>query len=119
MVLTGMDGTTPGSSRMAKAEEEFQKSINDLVSTTLAEGAKVPGRHGVALTSNVLWLVPKLPLNPVLVPCIDLLPEKECKIIQGDLLKPASMSHSTPSLLPSSPLTGEMNFPMSGARSTI
>ena len=59
---TGKDGPGSGSSKMA--EEEFHKSISDLISTAITKGAKVPGGHGVALTSNILWLVPNLPLNP-------------------------------------------------------
>ena len=81
----GKDGSGSRSSRMAEVEEEFHKSINDLISTTLTEGAKVPGGHRVALTSNILWLVPCLPLNPVLTPCIDLPSEKEYRIILGEM----------------------------------
>ena len=72
----GKDGSGSGFSRMAEVEE-FHKSISDLISTTLTEGAKVPGGHGVALTSNILQLVPCLPLNPVLMPCIDPPSEKD------------------------------------------
>ena len=50
----------------------------------ITEGAKIPGEHGVALTSGILHLVPTLPLDPVLAPSIDLPLEKECKITLGD-----------------------------------
>ena len=64
---------------MAEAEVEFHKSMMDLISTVFMEGGKVHGGHGVALASNVLHLVPTLPLNPVLTTCVDLPPEKECR----------------------------------------
>ena len=99
---TGKDGSGSGSSKMAEAEEEFHKSISDLISTTITKGAKVPGEHRVALTSNILWLVPNLPLNLVLALCIDLPPEKECRIILGETLRSVPASS-----LPSLPLTGE------------
>ena len=63
---TGKDGPGGGFSEMAEAEEEFCKSISNLISTAITEGAKVPGGHGVALTSNILQLVPNLPLSLVL-----------------------------------------------------
>ena len=94
----------------AEAEEEFCKSISDLISITLTKGAKVPGGHGVALTSNILQPVPCLPLNPVLTPCIDLPSEKECRIISGEMLRSVPTSHGAPSLLPSSPLTVGMSI---------
>ena len=106
---TGKDG--PGSRSSNMVEGEFCKSISDLISTTITEGAKVPGGYGVALTSNILWLVPNLPLNLVLTPCIDLPLEKECRIILGEAPRPVTASHSTPSSLPSSPLTGGMGVP--------
>ena len=49
---TGKDGPGSGFSGMAEAEEEFCKSISDLISTAITEGAKVPRGHGVALTSK-------------------------------------------------------------------
>ena len=116
---TGKDGPGGGSSKMAEVEEEFCKSISDLISTAITEGAKVPGGHGVALTSNILWLVPNLPLNLVLTPCIDLPPEKECRIILGEALRPITASHGAPSSVPSLPLTGGMGVPTSTSRSTI
>ena len=82
--LTGKDGLGDGSPEIADAEEDFHKSISTLVSTVITEGAKIPGEHGVALTSSILRLVPTLPLNPVLAPSIDLPLEKECKITLGD-----------------------------------
>ena len=81
---TGKDGPGSGSSEMVEVEEEFCKSISDLISTVITEGAKVPGGHSVALMSNIIWLVPNLPLNLVLAPCIDLSLEKECNITLGD-----------------------------------
>ena len=116
---TGKDGPGSRSSEMAEVEEEFHKSISDLISTTITEGAKVPGGHGVALTSNILWLVPNLSLNLVLVPCIDLPPEKECRIILGETPRPIPASHGTLSSLPSLPLTGGTGVPVSTSRSTI
>ena len=115
----GKDGSGGGSSRMAEVEEEFHKSISDLISTALTKGAKVPGGHGVALTSNILWLVPCQPLNLVLMPCIDLPLEKECRIILGEMLRSIPTSHGTPSLLPSLPLTGGISISVPASRSTI
>ena len=115
----GKDGSGGGSSEMVEAEEEFHKSISDLISTAITEGVKVPGGHGVALTSKILWLVPNLPLNPVLMPCIDLPLERECRIILGEALRSVPASHSVLSSLPSSPLTGGMGISMSSGRSTI
>ena len=108
---TGKDGPGGGSSEMAEVEEEFHKSISDLISTVITEGTKVPGGHGVALTSNIIQLVPNLPLNPVLMPFIDLPPEKECKIILGDTPRPVPAGHGALSSLPSSPLTGGNGCP--------
>ena len=89
----GKDGSGGRSSRMAEAKEEFCKSISDLISTTLTKGAKVPGGHGVALMSNILQLVPCLPLNLVLAPCIDLPSEKECRIVSGKTPRSIPRSH--------------------------
>ena len=116
---TGKDGSGGGSSEMAEVEEEFCKSISDLISTTITKGAKVPGGHRVALTSNILQLVPNLPLNPVLMPCIDLPLERECRIISGEASRSVPASHSIPSSLPSLPLTGGMGISTSSSRSTI
>ena len=116
---TGKDGPFSGSSEMAEVEEEICKSISDLISTTITKGAKVPGGHRVALTSNILWLVHNLPLNPVLVPCIDLPLEKECRIILGEALRSVPASHGALSSLPSSPLTGGMGASASSGRPTI
>ena len=55
---------------MGEAEEEFCKSMTDLISTVLTEGAKFPGGHRVALASNMLHLVPTLPLTLVLMPAL-------------------------------------------------
>ena len=118
-LLTGKDGSGDWSSEMAEAEEEFHKSISNLISTIITEGAKVPGGHGVALTSNIIWLVPTLPLNSVLALSIDLPPEKECKITLGDTLRPFPAGHGTLSSLPSSPLTVGMGVPVATGRSTI
>ena len=73
----------------------------------------------MALASNVLHLVPTLPLNPVLVPCIDLSLEKECRIVSGETPRSLPLSHSALSLLPSSPLTGSTSGSMFTTRSTI
>ena len=116
---TGKDGPGGRSSKMAEAEEELHKSISDLISTTITEGAKVPGGHGVALISNFLQLVPNLPLNQVLMLWIDLPLEKECRIISGETLRSIPASHGAVSSLPSSPLTGGMGASMSIGRSTI
>ena len=116
---TGKDGPGGRSSKMAEVEEEFHKSISDLISTIITEGVKVPGGHGVALTSNIIWLVPNLPLNPVLAPCINLPPEGECKITLEDTLRPIPAGHGTLSSFPSLPLTGGMGVPVSTSRSTI
>ena len=77
-------GLSTGPSEMAEAEENFCKSISNLVSTVITEGAKVSGERGAALISSILRLVPTLPMSPVLTPTIDLLPERECGIILGD-----------------------------------
>ena len=113
------DGPGSRSSKMVEVEEEFHKSISDLISTTITEGAKVPGGYGVALMSSIIRLVPNLPLNPVLTPCIDLPLEKECRMILGDTPRPIPAGHGTPSSLPSLPLTGGMGVPASTSRSTI
>ena len=39
------------------------------------------------------------------MPCIDLPPEKECRIVSGETLRSLSTSHAALSLLPSLPLT--------------
>ena len=70
-ISSGKDGLGNRSGQMAEAEEEYHKSMNDLISIILTKGAKVPGGHRVALTSNMLQLVPNLPLNLVLAPCIE------------------------------------------------
>ena len=53
-----------GPGGIAEAEEEFHRSMTDLISTVITEGRKIPGGHGVALASNVLQLVPTLSLKP-------------------------------------------------------
>ena len=73
----------------------------------------------MALMSNIIWLVPNLPLNPVLAPCIDLPPEKECNITFEDTPRPIPAGHGTLSSLPSLPLTGGMGVPTATGRSTI
>ena len=85
----------------------------------ITEGAKIPGECGVVLTSSIFWLVPTLPLDPVLAPSIDLPPEKECKITLGDASQAFPMGQSIASSLPSSPLTGEVSAPTVTRRSTI
>ena len=83
------------------------------------EGQESSGGHGIALASNVLWLVSTLPLNPVLMTCVDLPPEKECRIMSGKMPRSLSSGPSTPSSLPSSPLMGSMGCLSSAMRSTI
>ena len=104
--LMGQGGSSTGSSEIAEAEENFCKSISNLVSTVITEGAKVSGECGAALISSILRLVPTLPMSPVLTPTIDLLPERECRIILGDASRSVSVSQNIMSSLPSSPLTG-------------
>ena len=111
--LTGKDGSGDGSSEMVDAEEEFCKSISTLISTMITEGAKIPGECGVALMSSIFHLVLTLPLDLVLVPSIDLPPEKECKITLGDVSRPFPADHGAPSSLPSSPLNGRVSAPHS------
>ena len=118
-ISTGKDGLGNGSGQMAEAEEEYHKSLTDLISIILTKGVKVPGGHRVALTSNILQLVPNLPLNPMLTPCIDLPPEKECRIVSGETLRSISMSHAALSLLPSLPLTEGTSGSAPTGRSTI
>ena len=115
----GKDGSGNGSGWMAEAEEEYCKSMTDLISVILTKGVKVCAGHGVALTSNMLQLVPNLPLNMVLMPCIDLPLEKECRIVSGETLRSISTSNATPSSLPSSPLTEGTRGSMPTGRSTI
>ena len=117
--LTGRDGSGDGSSKMADAEEEFHKSISNLISTIITEGAKIPGECSVALMSSIIWLVPTLPLDLVLVSSIDLPLEKECKITLGNTSRPFPAGHVTLSSLPSSHLTGGMSAPVATGRSTI
>ena len=117
--LTGKDRSGGESSEIADAEEDFHKSISTLVSTMITEGAKVPGEHGVALTSSILCLVPTLPLDPVLAPSIDLPPEKKCKITLGDASWNFPVSQSIMSSLPNSSLTGGASAPTVAGRSTI
>ena len=104
---------------MVDVEEEFHKSKSNLISTVITEGAQIPGEHGVALTSSIIWLVPTLPLDPVLAPSIDLSLEKECKITLGDTLRPFPAGHGTLSFLASSPLIGGVSAPTATGRSTI
>ena len=117
--LTGKDGLGDRSSEMADAKEEFHKSISNLISTIITEGAKIPGECGVALMSSIIRLVSTLHLDLVLAPSIDLPPEKECKITLGNTSRPFPAGHGALSSLPSSPLTGGMSAPMATGRSTI
>ena len=117
--LTGKGGSSTGSSEIAEAEENFRKSISNLVSTVVTEGAKVSGVCWAALISSVLCLVPTLPLEPVLTPTIDLPPERECRIMLGDALQNISAGQNIVSSLPSLPLTGGASTPMVAGRSTI
>ena len=63
-ISTGKDGSGNGSGQMAEAEEEYCKSMTDLISVILTKGVKVPRGHRVALTSNMFQLVPNLPPQP-------------------------------------------------------
>ena len=107
------------SSEIVDVEEEFCKSISTLISTMITEGAKIPWECSVVLTSSIFWLVPTLPLDPILVPSIDLPLEKECKITLGDASWPFPVGHGTVSFLPSLPLTGGVSAPTVTGRSTI
>ena len=82
--LMGQGGSSTGSSEIAEAEENFRKSVSNLVSTVVTEGAKVSGECGAALISSVLCLVPNLPPSLVLTPTIDRPVGMECRIILGD-----------------------------------
>ena len=93
---------------LAEAEANLHKSMMDLVSTVVSEGTKVPGGQGVAITSNILQLVPSLPSNPVVVTCVDLPPDREFKVVTWDPPRTPVPGPSAPSSLPSSPLTGMM-----------
>ena len=117
--LMGKDRSSGGSSEITEAEEDFHKSISTLVSTIITEGAKVPGEHGVVLTSSILCLVPTLPLGPMLTPIIDLPLEKECRITLGDTSQNLPVGQNIVSSLPSSPLTGGASAPTVAGRSTI
>ena len=117
--LTGQGGSSTGSSKIAEAEENFRKSVSKLVSTVVTEGAKVSGERGAALISSILRLVPTLPLTPVLMPTIDLLPERECRIILGDAPQSVPVGQNIVSSLPSSPLTGTAGAPTVAGSSTI
>ena len=116
--LTGQGGSSTRSTEIAEAEENFCKSVSNLVSTVITEGAKVSGERGAALISSILCLVPPLPLNPMLTPAIDLLPEGQCRIILGDVPRSVSVGQNVSSL-PSSPLTGGPGAPMVAGSSTI
>ena len=117
--LTGQGGSSTGSSEIAEAEENFRKSVSNLVSTVVTEGAKVSGERGAALISSVLRLVPNFPLSPVLTPTIDLPVGMECRIILGDAPRSISSGQHVVSSLPSSPLTGGAGTPTVAGSSTI
>ena len=117
--LTGQGGSSTGSSEIAEAEENFCKSVSNLVSTVVTEGAKVSGECRAVLISSILHLVPNLPLSPVLTPTVDLLTEMECRIILGDAPRGVSVSQHIVSSLPSSPLTGGAGAPTVAGSSTI
>ena len=117
--LTGQGGSSTRSSEIAEAEENFHKSVSNLVSTVITEGAKVSGECRAALISSILHLVPTLPLIPVLTPTINLLPERECRIILGDAPWSVSASQNVVSSLPSSPLTRGAGAPTVAGSSTI
>ena len=107
----GKGGSSTGLSEIAEAEENFCKSISNLVSTVITEGAKVPGECGAALISSILHLVPTLSLDPVLTLTIDLPLERECRITLGDASQNVSTGQNIVSSLPSLPLTGGASAP--------
>ena len=117
--LTGQGGPSTGSSEIAEAEENFRKSVSNLVSTVVTEGAKVSGERGAALISSILHLVPNFPLSPVLTPTIDLPAGMECRIVLGDAPRSISAGQHVVSSLPSSPLTGGAGAPTVAGSSTI
>ena len=117
--LMGKGGLSTGLSEIAEAEENFHKSISNLVSTVITEGAKVPGECRAVLISSILCLVPTLPLDPVLTLPIDLPLERECKITLGDALWNVSVGQNIVSSLPSSPLIRGASAPTVAGRSTI
>ena len=117
--LTRQGGSSNGTSEVAEAEENFRKSVSNLVSTVVTKGAKVPGEHGAALISSILHLVPSFPLSPVLTPTIDLPVGMECRIILGDTPRSIPAGQHIVSSLPSSPLTGGAGIPTVAGRSTI
>ena len=117
--LTGQGGSSTGSSEIAEAEENFRKSVSNLVSTVVTEGAKVSGECGAALISSILCLVPNLPLSLVLTPTIDLPAGMECRIVLGDAPRSISAGQHVVSSLPSSPLTGGAGTPTVAGSSTI
>ena len=117
--LTGKGGLSTRVSEIAEAEENFRKSMSNLVSTVITEGVKLPGECGAVLISSILHLVPTVPLGPVLTPTIDLPPERECRIILGNASRNISVSQNIVSSLPISPLTRGASGPMVAGRSTI
>ena len=114
----GQGGSSTRSTKIVEAEENFRKSVSNLVSTVITEGAKVSDECRAALISSIMHLVPPLPLNPVLTPTIDLLPEGQCRIILGDVPQSVSAGQNVSSL-PSSPLTGGPGASMVAGSSTI
>ena len=117
--LTGQGGSSTGSSEIAEPEENFRKSVSNLVSTVVTEGAKVSGECGAALISSVLRLVPNLPLSPVLTPTIELPVGMECRMVLGDAPWSIPTGPHIVSSLPSSPLTGGAGTPTVAGSSTI
>ena len=117
--LMGQGGSSTGSSEIAEAEENFRKSVSNLVSTVITEGAKVSGECGAVLISSVLCLVPNLPLSPVLTPTIDLPTGMECRIVLGDAPRSISAGQHVVSSLPTSPLTGAAGALTVAGSSTI
>ena len=117
--LMAQGGSSTRSSDIAEAEENFRKSVSNLVSTVITEGAKVSGERGAALISSVLCLVPNLPLSQVLTPTINLPAGMECRIILGDASRSIPTGQHVVSSLPSSPLTGGASTPTVAGSSTI
>ena len=90
--LAGQGGSSTRSTEIAEAEENFRKSVSNLVSTVVTKGAKVSGERGAALISSIIHLVPPLPLKPSANTSHRSATQRgmECRIILGDV--PRSVS---------------------------
>ena len=79
-------------SKLEDAEAEYHQTTVELITAVIAEEAKVPGYHGIALTSNILSLVSRLPINPILMSGINLPPERDYKILIPEPSQPQHLS---------------------------